>query len=149
MRRCRWIFRRGFLPVPPLLPILADTSGPAEGNFGEESVCTGVDAQACARMANVLSKENDVLVEEVYVLVEEVDVLVEEVDVLAEENEVLSEEVARLQGMLETHRSRDDQLNHEKLLVSPNAGNERQETTQGALHPLCAADAPFPPPVCS
>jgi hypothetical protein len=107
--------------VPPLLPIIADTSGPAEANFGEESVCTGVDAQACARMANVLSKEND----------------------------VLSEEVGRLQGMLETYRSRDDQLNHEKLLVSPNAGNERQETTQGALHPLCTADAPFPPPVCS
>ena len=150
--------------------MLADTSGPAEGNFGEESVCTGVDAQACARMANVLSKEvdvlaeevddqaekidvlskeNHVLVEEVDVLVEEVDVLVEEVDVLAEENEVLSEEVARLQGMLETHRSRDDQLNREKLLVSTNAGNERQETTQGASHPLCAADAPFPPPLCS
>ena len=142
MRRCRWIFRRGFLPVPPLLPILADTSGPAEENFGEESVCTGVDAQACARMANVLSKEVDVLGEEN-------GVLGEEVDVLAEENEVLSEEVARLQGMLETHRSRDDQLNHEKLLVSTNAENERQETTQGALHPLCAADAPFPPPLCS
>ena len=107
--------------------MLADTSRPAEANFGEES--------ACARMANVLSKENVVLSEEV--------------DVLVEENEVLSEEVARLQGMLETHRLRDDQLNHEKLLVSPNAGNERQETTQGALHPLCAADAPFPPPVCS
>ena len=143
--------------------MLADTSGPAEGNFGEESVCTGVDAQACARMANVLSKEFDVLAEEVDdqaekidvlskendVLVEEVDVLVEEVGVLAEENEVLSEEVARLQGMLETHRSRDDQLNREKLLVSTNAGNERQETTQGASHPLCAADAPFPPPLCS
>ena len=95
-----------------------------------------------AEKIDVLSKENDVLVEEV-------DVLVEEVGVLAEENEVLSEEVARLQGMLETYRSRDDQLNHEKLLVSPNAGNERQETTQGALHPLRAADAPFPPPLCS
>jgi FtsZ-binding cell division protein ZapB len=143
--------------------MLADTSGPAEGNFGEESVCTGVDAQACARMVNVLSKEVDVLAEENDVLAEEVDDqaekidvlskendgLVEEVDVLAEENEVLSEEVARLQGMLETHRSRDDQLNREKLLVSTNAGNERQETTQGASHPLCAADAPFPPPLCS
>ena len=124
-----------FFPVPPLLPIIVDTSGPAEGNFGEGNVCTGVDAQACAIMANVMSKKNGVLAEENGVLVKEVD--------------VLSEEVVRLQGMLETSRSRDDQLNHEKLLVSPNAGNERQETTQGALHPLCAADAPFPPLVCS
>jgi hypothetical protein len=56
-------FRLFFFPVPPLLLIIADTSGPAEGNFGEESVCTGVDAQACARMVNVLSKEVDVLAE--------------------------------------------------------------------------------------
>ena len=110
--------------------------------LAEENDVLAEEVDDQAEKIDVLSKENDVLVEEV-------DVLVEEVGVLAEENEVLSEEVARLQGMLETHRSRDDQLNREKLLLSPNAGNERQETTQGALHPFCAADAPFPPPLCS
>ena len=58
-------------------------------NFAEENVCTGVDPQECARIANVLSLETA----------------------------VQGEEIARLQGVLEQYLSReDDRANHEKIL---------------------------------
>jgi hypothetical protein len=80
----------------PSLPATAATPGPAEGNFGEKNVCTGVDAQECARMANVLSVENAVKAEEIA---------------------VQAEEIARLRGLLETHTSHGNQrVNHEKIL---------------------------------
>ena len=51
-------------------------------------MCNGVDAQDCARKANVLS----------------------------EENAVLEEELARLRGLLETHTSHGNQrVYHEKI----------------------------------
>ena len=87
----------------PSYPATAAIPGPAEGNFGEKNVCTGVDAQECARMANVLSVENAVKAEEIAVQ--------------AEENAVQAEEIARLRGLLETHTSHGNQrVNHEKVL---------------------------------
>ena len=80
----------GNFSFSPSLPGTAAIPGPAEGNFGERNVCNGVDAQDCARKANVLS----------------------------EENAVLEEELARLRGLLETHTSHGNQrVNHEKILV--------------------------------
>ena len=65
-------------------------------NFAEENVCTGVDPQECARIANVLSLETA----------------------------VQGEEIARLQGVLEQYLSReDDRANHEKILGIGDAAN--------------------------
>ena len=87
----------------PSLPASAAIPGPAEGNFGEGNVCTGADAQECARMANVLSEENAVLAEENAFR--------------AEENAVQAGEIARLRGLLETHTLHGNQrVNHEKVL---------------------------------
>ena len=59
-------------------------------------MCTGVDAQECARIVNVLSVENAVQ---------------------AEETAVQTEEIARLRGLLETYTSHGNQrVNHEKVL---------------------------------
>ena len=66
-------------------------------------MCTGVDAQECARMADVLS--------------EEIAVLAEENALRAEENAVQAGEIARLRGLLETHTLHGNQrVNHEKVL---------------------------------
>ena len=92
-----------YLSFLPSLPAIAAIPGPAKGNFGERNVCTGVDAQECARMANVLSVENAVQAEENAVQAEEIAVQVEE--------------IARLRGLLETHISHGNQrVNHEKVL---------------------------------
>jgi hypothetical protein len=73
----------------PSLPATTAIPGPAEGNFEERNVCTGVDAQDCARMANVLSVENA----------------------------VQAEEIARLRGLLETHTPHENGgVYHEKIL---------------------------------
>ena len=78
------------------MPATAAIPGPAEGNVGEGNVCTGADAQECARMANVLSVENAVQAEEI---------------------NMQAEEIARLRGLLETHTSHGNQrVNHEKVL---------------------------------
>jgi hypothetical protein len=53
---------------------------PAEGNFGEGNVCTGVDPQERARIANVLALETAVQ---------------------EEENALQAEKIERLQVMLE------------------------------------------------
>ena len=66
-------------------------------------MCTGADAQECARMANVLS--------------EEIAVLAEENALRADEIYTQAEEIARLRGLLETHTSHGNQrVNHEKVL---------------------------------
>ena len=73
-------------------------------------MCTGVDAQECARIANVLSVENAVQAEEIAVQAEEN-------AILAEETAVQTEEIARLRGLLETYTSHGNQrVNHENIL---------------------------------
>jgi hypothetical protein len=47
----------GNFSFSPSLPATAAIPGPAEGNFGERNVCNGLDAQDCARIANVQAEE--------------------------------------------------------------------------------------------
>ena len=83
-----------YLSFLPSLPAIAAIPGPAKGNFGERNVCTGVDAQECARMANVLSVENAVLVSENAELVSENAELVGE-------NAAMASTIAMLQSSVE------------------------------------------------
>ena len=83
-------------------------------------MCTGVDAQECARMANVLSVENAVQAEEIAVQVEE---------------------IARLRGLLETHTSHGNQrVNHENVLEPKDIVDH---SSHGTLCSLLPTSTPF------
>ena len=81
---------------------------------------TAVDAEECARIANILSLENAVQAEEIYAQAEENAVQAEKIYVQAEEIYVQADEIAHLRGILETQPLHPLQgnrrVNHEKFL---------------------------------
>ena len=84
---------------------MAGIPEPAEGNFGEGNVCTGVDPQECARIANVLALETAVQ---------------------EEENALQAEKIERLQVMLEQYLSQEDEsAKHDNILEIGDAAKSR------------------------